>query len=194
MWVPTRTATLLCTHTLQHDASEQTRSLWQEQVWPRGLACNSQSWQTASSLSPACGATGAPPHLLASPRSPRCPEGPSPGTRPPQREWETQNPKQLQAASCQHRARRGARTHGPRDRDLSRSRTLTRLRPPGAILTTCHCAGQGRRAHSVWCHRPHHIRVQNSVVLPKGNLLPTKHPHPILPPRPQEAPSDFLCP
>ena len=38
----------------------------------------------------------------------------------------------LQAPSCRHRARRGARTHGPRDRDLSRSRTLNRLRHPGA--------------------------------------------------------------
>ena len=27
----------------------------------------------------------------------------------------------LQALSCQHRARRGARTHGPRDHDLSRA-------------------------------------------------------------------------
>ena len=38
----------------------------------------------------------------------------------------------LQALSCQHRARRGARTHEQRDRDLSRSRTLHRLSPPGA--------------------------------------------------------------
>ena len=38
----------------------------------------------------------------------------------------------LQALSCQHRARRGARIHGPRDRDLSRSRTLNRLSHPGA--------------------------------------------------------------
>ena len=30
----------------------------------------------------------------------------------------------LQALSCQHRARRGAQTHGPRDHDLSRSRPL----------------------------------------------------------------------
>ncbi|XP_049479363.1 uncharacterized protein LOC125917974 [Panthera uncia] len=38
----------------------------------------------------------------------------------------------LQAPSCQHRARRGARTHRPRDQDLSRSRTLNRLSHPGA--------------------------------------------------------------
>ena len=38
----------------------------------------------------------------------------------------------LQALSGQHRARRGARTHGPRDRDLSRSRPLNRLSHPGA--------------------------------------------------------------
>ena len=50
-----------------------------------------------------------------------------------QRKRETQNRKQ--APGCEpsaHRARRGARTHGPRDRDLSRSRTLNRLRHPGA--------------------------------------------------------------
>ena len=41
----------------------------------------------------------------------------------------------LQAPSCQHRARGGARTHGPRDRDLSRSWTLNRLSHPGAPQT-----------------------------------------------------------
>ena len=38
----------------------------------------------------------------------------------------------LQAPSFQYRARRGARTHKPRDHDLSRSRTLRRLSRPGA--------------------------------------------------------------
>ena len=38
----------------------------------------------------------------------------------------------LQVLSCRHRARRGARTHEPRDHDLSRSRTLNRLSHPGA--------------------------------------------------------------
>ena len=38
----------------------------------------------------------------------------------------------LQALSCQHIARRGARTHGLRDHDLSRSRPLNRLSHPGA--------------------------------------------------------------
>ena len=38
----------------------------------------------------------------------------------------------LQALSCQHRARRGAWTHGPRDHDLSQSRPLNRLSHPGA--------------------------------------------------------------
>ena len=38
----------------------------------------------------------------------------------------------LQALSCQHRARRGARTHRPRDHDLSRSRMLNPLSHPGA--------------------------------------------------------------
>ena len=49
-----------------------------------------------------------------------------------QREREAQNPKQAPAPSCQPRAWRGARTHRPRDRDLSRSRTLNRLSHPGA--------------------------------------------------------------
>ena len=38
----------------------------------------------------------------------------------------------LQALSHQHRARRGAQTHKPGDRDLSRSRTLHRRSHPGA--------------------------------------------------------------
>ena len=38
----------------------------------------------------------------------------------------------LQAPSCQHTARRGTRTHKPRDHDLSRSRTLNQLSHPGA--------------------------------------------------------------
>ena len=38
----------------------------------------------------------------------------------------------LQALSCQHRGWHGARTHGPRDYDLSWSWTLNRLRHPGA--------------------------------------------------------------
>ena len=37
----------------------------------------------------------------------------------------------LQALSCQHRARRGARAHGWQDRDLSRSWPLNRLSHPG---------------------------------------------------------------
>ena len=40
----------------------------------------------------------------------------------------------LQALSGQHRARRGARTRGPRDRDLSQSRTPNRPSHPGAPL------------------------------------------------------------
>uniref|UniRef100_A0ABI7WRF1 Nuclear receptor coactivator 4 N-terminal domain-containing protein n=3 Tax=Felis catus TaxID=9685 RepID=A0ABI7WRF1_FELCA len=38
----------------------------------------------------------------------------------------------LRALSCQHRARHGARTHGPQDQDLSRSWTPNRLSHPGA--------------------------------------------------------------
>ena len=40
--------------------------------------------------------------------------------------------RRLQARSCQHRARRGARTPEPWDRDLSRSLILNQLSPPGA--------------------------------------------------------------
>ena len=40
----------------------------------------------------------------------------------------------LQALSCQHRARCGARTHGPRNHDLSQSRPLNQLSHPGAPL------------------------------------------------------------
>ena len=42
----------------------------------------------------------------------------------------------LQALSCQHRARCRARTHGPWDNDLSRSRTLNRLSHPGSPVKT----------------------------------------------------------
>ena len=42
----------------------------------------------------------------------------------------------LQALSCQHRARRGARTHRPRDHDLRWSRPLNRLRHPGAPINS----------------------------------------------------------
>ena len=38
----------------------------------------------------------------------------------------------LQALSCQHRDRRGARIHGLRDTDLNRSQTLNPLSHPGA--------------------------------------------------------------
>ena len=41
----------------------------------------------------------------------------------------------LQALSCLHKAQRGAWTHGPRDHDLSRSRTLNRLSHPGAPVS-----------------------------------------------------------
>ena len=40
----------------------------------------------------------------------------------------------LQSLSCKHRARRGARTPGPRDHDLSGSRMLNRLSHPGTPL------------------------------------------------------------
>ena len=47
-----------------------------------------------------------------------------------QREGDTEFGSRLQAPSCQHRARRGARTCEPQDHDLSRSRTLNRLSHP----------------------------------------------------------------
>ena len=50
------------------------------------------------------------------------------------------------APSCQHRARRGAQTHDPRDRDLSRSRTLDRLSPPGAPTLDYYLFAQETRA------------------------------------------------
>ena len=43
----------------------------------------------------------------------------------------------LQAPSCRHRARRGARTHQLCDQDLSRSQTLHRLSHPGAPSNLC---------------------------------------------------------
>ena len=52
-----------------------------------------------------------------------------------QREEETQNSNRLQALSCQHRARCGARTREPRDHDLSQSRTLNWLSHPDAPRT-----------------------------------------------------------
>ena len=49
-----------------------------------------------------------------------------------EREGDTETETGLQAPSWQHRARRGARTHGPWDHDPSRSRALNRLSHPGA--------------------------------------------------------------
>ena len=43
----------------------------------------------------------------------------------------------LQAPSCRHRARRGARTHQLCDQDLSRSQTPHRLSHPGAPSNLC---------------------------------------------------------
>ena len=54
----------------------------------------------------------------------------------------------LQALSCQHRARRGARTHEPRDRDLSRSRPLNRLSHPGTPLGLSFLTGEWNRGIS----------------------------------------------
>ena len=85
----------------------------------------------------------------------------------------------LQALSCQHRVQRGARTHRPRDHDLSWSRMLNRPSHPGARLLIlretekarmgdgqkererenpkqaphCQCrARQGAQTHELWDH------------------------------------------
>ena len=47
-------------------------------------------------------------------------------------EKETQNPKPAPSSELSAQSPRGARTHGPRDHDLSRSRTLNQLSHPGA--------------------------------------------------------------
>ena len=53
------------------------------------------------------------------------------GGREGQREGDTESEAgSIQAPSCQHRARRGARTHGPRDRDPSPSRVPKPTEPP----------------------------------------------------------------
>ena len=49
-----------------------------------------------------------------------------------EREGDTESETEI----CQHRARRGAQTHGLRDHDLSRSRTPNRLSHPGAPRKT----------------------------------------------------------
>ena len=67
----------------------------------------------------------------------------------------------LQALSHQPRARRGARTHGPRDRDLSWHRTLNRLRHPGAP--------------DLIFHR-NHFEAHSSVVLSACPLLCNRPP------------------
>ena len=66
----------------------------------------------------------------------------------------------LQALSCQHRARPGARTHGPRGHDLSRSPTPTE--PPRRPL-------------------PGQLLIQTAAqALPTQDRLPTPTPHPHL--------------
>ena len=54
----------------------------------------------------------------------------------PAREGDTESRSRLRVLSHQHRARRGAGTHEPRDHTLSRSRTLNRLSHPGAPKPT----------------------------------------------------------
>ena len=54
----------------------------------------------------------------------------------------------LQALSGQHRAWRAARTHGPRDHDLSRSRMLNRLNHPGVPIII---------GSEIWCYPAHKL-------------------------------------
>ena len=58
----------------------------------------------------------------------------------------------LQALSCQHRAWRGARTHGPRDHDLSRSRPLNRLSHPGSPVLIMFNEILGINDGTSWIH------------------------------------------
>ena len=91
----------------------------------------------------------------------------------------------LQALSCQHRARHGARTHEPRHHDLSGSRTLNRLSRPGApggcfsmhildlsrALTWCHSSGVRTHVGAVFlglCCK--HLRCNNFFFL--GHVAP----------------------
>ena len=59
----------------------------------------------------------------------------------------------LQAPSCQHRDRHGARTHRPWDHDLSRSRTLNRLSHPGAPVGLTPSPVQGSNSR-LWDRDP----------------------------------------
>ena len=76
----------------------------------------------------------------------------------------------VQALSCQHRARRGAQTHGPRDHDPSRSRTLNRLSNPGApndfIFYFCFCPAEKGKEESLLS-----ILLSNLKKIPQKCLL-----------------------
>ena len=68
----------------------------------------------------------------------------------------------LQALSSQHRARRGARTHGLRDRDLSRSQMLNWPSHPGApgeLISKQMCRSMEQNRDSR--NRPTHISTMD---------------------------------
>ena len=88
----------------------------------------------------------------------------------------------LQAPSCQHRARRGARIHGPQDYDLSQSRMLNRLSHPGV---PCHPSGSCPSRRILcrgWGGKTEEKQVKAS--LPLGPLAVVTGPLGFLTPRP----------
>ena len=113
----------------------------------------------------------------------------------------------LQAPSSPHRARRGARTHAPRDHDRSPSRTLNPLSPPGGPLSPAvhrarnsapsghpglcrgrRCSAVGRRDR----HRqvPHLCGPGSSTALPETHVC-SRRPDPASYPQPLSFGSDL---
>ena len=87
-----------------------------------------------------------------------------------QRERKTQNSKQLQALSCQHRAWRGAWTRERWDHDLSRSRTLS----PSTSWAPRH-PKQYRLQITVLCLCLYAMNAQWSFCINKGPLFLKSH-------------------
>ena len=76
----------------------------------------------------------------------------------------------LQALSCQHRARHGARTHEPWDHDLSRSQTLNRLSHPGAPPTESFLKIT-ERVRSNGCLSPRYLLISTLLSGPKSGFI-----------------------
>ena len=74
----------------------------------------------------------------------------------------------LQALNCQHRAQLTAWTHGPGEHDLSRSRTLNRLRPPKHPSPTTFLVPPQRS----WWNTPLHFFSSSSMDFMSSSLLP----------------------